>query len=103
MHLLRKLRDVDYKSSKPRSRTFHLKSLNSKNRSDADYRIYNENLQIIGRLQSQKSRYKGDDIMRRSYQKKRTSTSKSKTEASILNDTYMAPQYEKIATASDGF
>lgn len=101
MHLLRKLRDVDYKSSKQRAQTFHLKSLNSKNRSDSDYRIYNENLQLIGRLQSQKSRYNSSDIMRRSYQRKRASTSKSKTESSQTD--FLPPQYEKIPTATDGF
>ena len=56
MHLLSKLRDVDFKRKK-RERSFHLSSLNIKNRIDTEERIFHENVQIIDRLQSQKSRY----------------------------------------------
>lgn len=58
MHLLAKLRDVDYKRKK-RESSFHLSSLNIKNRLDTEERILTENLQFIERLQSQKSRYGG--------------------------------------------
>jgi len=60
MHLLAKLRDVDFKKKK-RDRSFHLSSLNIKNRIDTEERIFHENMHIIGRLQSQKSRYSSND------------------------------------------
>lgn len=103
MHLLRKLRDIDYKKERQGAQTFHLKSLNSKNRSDSDSRIYNENLQLIGRLQSQKSRYDRRDILSRSFQRKRMGSSKQKTESSLLNMDYASSQYERLATAPDGY